>query len=250
MKFLKNNLNKILLLVIYIIMFYVVGDLLGEILKDFAINNNKQLLCSTIINVVVYSVFFASCIVLLKKEIITDFKILDRTNALTVFFVCLIGIVCTYLGNIFGSILTLIFGGGNQSQNQSSLEVLMTSQYGFIVAVIAVIIGPVVEELVFRKSIHSILRKAKCPTWIMLMISSLLFGFIHVLDSGDFVQVFPYIFMGLTLGGIEIFSKNIYPSIIVHIFNNAVATAVVLYTTMLEENGFYIGALYGIGIWK
>ena len=241
MKFFKKNLNKILLILIYIVMFYGVSNLLAIILKDYAINNNKQLLCSTIINVSVYLVLIVSCVVLLKKEIKTDFNTLNRTDAMSVFLICVIGIVCAYIGNYLGSFITMILGGSDQSQNQQGIEQLLTSKYGLIIGFTVIFIGPIVEELIFRKSIHDVLRSVKCPTWLILIVSSVLFGFIHVLDNGDLIQVFPYILMGLTLGGVEIFSKNIYPSIFVHIFINAVSTAMVLYMLMLEQSGLVAG---------
>lgn len=240
MKFLKANLNKLLLIIIYIVMFYGVSNLLAILLRDYAINNNKQVLSSTIINLTVYAVMFTSCAVLLKKEIKTDFKKLKKTNSMTIFLICLIGIICAYSSNIFGSLITMVFGGGNTSQNQAGIELLLFSEYGILIAIMVMFIGPIVEELVFRKSMHDILRNAKCPTWLMLIISSILFGLIHVIDSGDFVQVFPYIFMGATLGGIEIYSKNIYPSIFVHILLNSFSTVMLLFLHILEQGGIVI----------
>ena len=76
--FFKKNLNKILVLVIYVIMFYGVSNLLSVILKDFAVEHNQQLLCSTIINVFLYGVLLASCLILLKTEIKTDFEVLNK----------------------------------------------------------------------------------------------------------------------------------------------------------------------------
>ena len=96
-KFFKTNLNKLLVLVIYIIMFYGVSNLLGIILKDFATSLNRQLLFSTLINVSIYGVLLASCFILLKTEIKTDFKVLNRTSALSVFYICLVGLVAAYV---------------------------------------------------------------------------------------------------------------------------------------------------------
>ena len=239
--FFKKNLNKILVLVIYVIMFYGVSNLLSIILKDFAVEHNQQLLCSTIINVFLYGVLLASCLILLKTEIKTDFEVLNKTNALTVFYICLVGVGAAYLGNAIGSFITQMLGGGGESQNQQGIEALLFSKYGIIIVIVVIFIGPVVEELVFRKSIHNALRSMRCPVWLMLIISSVLFGLIHVLDGGDFVEVFPYILMGVVLGGIEIFSKNIYPAIFVHMFLNAMSTAMILYLDVLERSGLIPG---------
>ena len=70
---------------------------------------------------------------------------------------------------------------------------------------------------------------------VILLISSILFGLIHVISAGDFVQVFPYIFMGLTLGRLEIKNENIYPSIFVHIFINGLSTAMIFYMDKFQD---------------
>ena len=101
--------------------------------------------------------------------------------------------------------------------------------------VFIVVVGPIVEELVFRKSMHEILRSLKLPTWLVLGISSVLFGLIHVISAGDFVEVFPYILMGVTIGSLEIKTKNIYPSIFVHIFINALSTAMIFYLDIFQD---------------
>mgnify|MGYP003301193491 FL=1 len=41
--------------------------------------------------------------------------------------------------------------------------------------------------------------------------------------------------MGVALGGVEIFSKNIYPSIIVHMFINAMSVSMLMFMKPLEE---------------
>lgn len=241
MKYIKQNINKIVLLIIYIVMFYGVANLSGIIFKDIVVENHKEMLYTTVLNITIYTILLISCIILLKNEIKTDFKKLNNTDAMNVFFICLVGIICVYFGNILGSIITSIFGGSGSSQNQEAIEAILLSKYGIFIIIDLAIIGPIVEELVFRKSIHGILRSLKCPTWLMLIISSVLFGLIHVLDGGDFVEVFPYILMGVTLGGIEIYSKNIYPSIFVHIFINTIATGMIIYMSMLEKAGYPIG---------
>ena len=68
MKLVKQNLNKILLLIIYIVMFYGVANLCKNIFKDIVIQNNAQLLYSTILNISIYGILLISGIILLKKD--------------------------------------------------------------------------------------------------------------------------------------------------------------------------------------
>ena len=41
--------------------------------------------------------------------------------------------------------------------------------------------------------------------------------------------------MGLTLGGLEIKKENIFPSIFVHIFVNALSTALIFYMDKFQD---------------
>lgn len=233
MKFLKQNINKILVLVIYILMFYVVSEWFFKVFDNFADLSDKVFLYTVTINTIIYVVVIVSCLLLLKKELKTDFKILSNTSAMKVFWVCIIGLVAGYLGNFIGSRIVQALDGADSSLNQSAIETLMFSKYGFIMIILTVFIGPITEELVFRKAMHNFFRNLKFPAWLILIISSVIFGFIHVLDEGDFVQVFPYIFMGAALGGIELYSKNIYPSMIVHIIINAIATSMIFFSGIM-----------------
>lgn len=234
-KFIKQNINKIIVLLIYVVMFYGVGELLPIIFEDYVQTQSHAILFTVINNAIIYITLVVSCLILLNKEIITDFKKLEKQNAVKVFLTCLAGVGLVYAGNIVGSILTSIFGGTGSSANQEALEKILFSPYAFIMIVFIVVVGPIVEELVFRKSMHEILRSLKLPTWLVLGISSVLFGLIHVISAGDFVEVFPYILMGVTIGSLEIKTKNIYPSIFVHIFINALSTAMIFYLDIFQE---------------
>ena len=194
----------------------------------------QGILYTVINNAIIYLTLIVSCLILLKKEVITDFKKIEKENAFKVFKICLAGVGLVYAGNFVGSIITMFLGGSNSSANQEALEKIIFSPYGCLMIIFIVVIGPIVEELVFRKSIHDVCRYLKLPTWVILMISSVLFGLIHVIDAGDFVQVFPYLFMGITIGGLELKTKNIYPSIFVHIFINALSTAMIFYMDIFE----------------
>lgn len=235
MKFLKTNLNKILIILIYIVVFFILGELFIKIFEDKVVDENKAILFTVINNIMIYTILIISCVVLLKKEIITDFKKLEKHNAVKIFLTCLAGVGLVYLGNLVGSAITAILGGEGSSTNQETLEVIMLSKYGPIMILMIVIVGPVVEELIFRKSMHDLFRYFKLPSWAVLLISSVLFGLIHVISAKDFVQVFPYICMGLTLGWLEIKTKNIFPSIFVHIFNNGVATAMIFFMDVFSD---------------
>lgn len=234
-KFFKENLNKILILLIYIVVFFILGDLFYDIFENKATDENSRILLTVINNIIIYTLLIASCVVLLKNDIITQFNKIKERNAVKVFLSCLAGVGLVYAGTFFGTILTELLGGEGDPANQNALEKVLLSDYGPLMIIIIVVVGPIVEELIFRKSLHDIFRYFKLPSWVVLLISSILFGLIHVISAKDFIQIFPYLFMGLTFGWLEIKNKNVFPSIFVHIFNNGVATAMVIFLDIFGD---------------
>ncbi len=234
-KYLKKNIKNLIVIAIYIVMFYVVGELLFYIFERQVSTNDDAIFYTVLVNLIIYSVLIISSVILLKEEIITDFKVLQKRDALKIFLACLAGIACVYGGNYIGSFISILFGGDDQSANQQGIEMIMFSSYGVIMVIVTVFVGPIVEELIFRKALHDALRNLKLPTWLILTISSVLFGLIHVVSAGDLIYIFPYIFMGFALGGLEIINDNVYPSIFVHIFNNALATSLMFFMGILED---------------
>lgn len=234
-KFIKENLNKIILIIIYILVMYVLPDLLGNIFRDYIVTEEQALLYSCILNVVLYLLLLTSCLILLWNDIKKDTQIIKNTSAIRTFLIIIIGIVCAYALNYIGSMITSMITGpdGGNSMNENALRQMIASKYGLVLVPTIAFIGPIVEELVFRKALTSILRNLKINDWIIIVIVAILFGSIHVISEGDFEQIFPYVAMGLALGGVEKFAKNIYPSTAVHIFNNYVAVVIQIILGML-----------------
>ena len=97
-------------------------------------------------------------------------------------------------------------------------EQMSTHWAGFLCIAV---VGPIVEELVFREGIlRSLLNKGYAP-WIALSISSLLFGIIHM----NFFQMIPAVFMGFVLGWFYLRTGNLLLPAIAHIANNTFAFA-------------------------
>lgn len=235
MKHIKLNLNKYLYIIFYILVCFVLSELLYNIAAVHVDSEESSILASILINTICYIILIVSGVLLLNKGIKVQFNQLCRRDAMDIFGICGIGLVCGYGGNAIGVMITQALGGADVSANQEGLNQMLFSKYAWIFVIIVAIVGPIVEELVFRKSIHDILRSYKLPVWLILSISSILFGAIHVINAGDFVQIFPYVFMGVALGAVEIYSRNIYPSIFIHIFINSLSIVMNYYLEMLER---------------
>jgi len=101
------------------------------------------------------------------------------------------------------------------------LEAMMRtdSVFGFMIMALAVVIvAALVEEMLFRGLFLGVLEhKMEIPRAIL--ISSLIFAFIH-LNPWWFVEI---LILGVLLGVMALRSKSIFPGVVVHGLNNALA---------------------------
>ena len=90
------------------------------------------------------------------------------------------------------------------------------STYLILFLMYACVIGPILEEIIFRGFILKSMQKYGNLTAII--VSSILFSMFHL----NLVQFVNPVIMGILFGFIAIKSKSIVPSIIAHIFNNSI----------------------------
>lgn len=103
------------------------------------------------------------------------------------------------------------------------------------------VVGPVVEELVFREAIQGSLERSGKPFWLAAVVSALCFGIIHLNPA----QI-PFAFvMGLILSVIYHKTGNAVVTSIIHILNNSLA---VLQMNLLGEKAadFKMGEWMGL----
>ena len=95
----------------------------------------------------------------------------------------------------------------------------------------ALIMAPIVEELVFRGGLYRALRN-RYSYKRAIFISMFAFGFIHVfasLLSGDFMDlwnIFTYMAMGFFFVKIYEETGSVFPAIFLHFLNNAIALGI------------------------
>lgn len=99
----------------------------------------------------------------------------------------------------------------NESDNRALLELMP------IYAIISMIIlAPLSEELTFRGSFKKITQNK----YLFLIITSFLFGFMHVVFNGDYLNFIPYAALGFFLGKVYYETDNIFVSTLIHSFHN------------------------------
>lgn len=216
----------------------------SEYIQQLANGNAEQI--NTISNIFAQNIIYLLLIIIIVplfiKEIKMSFKwILKHPLYL---FVIPVG----YLANIILTIIVTIFhillwGPIPVSENQQAIEAMINSPIPWG-SIFPIIFGaPIVEELIFRGAIAGLIyvalayiftaiKKSNELTKIMkiainiscVIVSATLFGLLHVITSGDFTSVTPYVVSGITLTTIFLITKkNVVLAILTHMFMNTIS---------------------------
>lgn len=158
---------------------------------------------------------------LLKMEKTKDLKSILTTVLFSVLILLIMNMVFNIIINFFQKPIV--------SNNQAALNTIRLDSKVLFIGM-SVVVGPFVEEIVFRGLIF---RKIYDGSHFIsaMLISSFLFGFVHIMDSvlnGDFSQVM-YLFLYGGLGTIFCFvyrrHNTIYVCILLHMVYNFLANA-------------------------
>lgn len=207
---------------------------------DYSLWPTDFLIYYSNINIIINTLFYlflAIPIIILSKKRIKEDLVLYKEDLGINASLSIFGILIFYGFEIGAAIVTqvlyLILGKEElTSVNQNSIEMVLntTSINAIIMSFIAIIVGPIVEELVFRKAMFNVLKNK----WVALFVSSAIFALIHNIGNGyafgDLILVsLTYFGAGLGLGLIYIITKrNVLATICVHILANTISILIVL----------------------
>ncbi|MCY8826183.1 CPBP family intramembrane glutamic endopeptidase [Bacillus atrophaeus] len=114
---------------------------------------------------------------------------------------------------IAGSIEYYILGIGRESENTEAILKIIQSVP--LMIAVSSIIGPILEEIIFRKIIFGVLYE-KTNFFIAGLISSIIFGIVHA----DLKHILLYTAMGFTFAFLYARTKRIIVPIFAHIMMN------------------------------
>ena len=161
----------------------------------------------TLIVFIVFSIMY-------RKRIVSDCKKLKGKDLLIIFLIAL-GTIAINL--VIGIVFEKI---GVKMDNQNTI-VSMFNEHKIIIALLACVFGPVIEEFVFRYSLGTLINNK----YAFLIVSSLLFGIIHAIG----VATILYVFLGAMFGLVYLkYNKNVVASIIIHALNN-IASIIIMF---------------------
>ena len=111
-----------------------------------------------------------------------------------------------------------------ESLNQQTIETAMRAEFKWFLIFTVCIFGPIIEELVFRKAIFSLFK----TNWPGVLVSTLVFGGIHVVNESSFTlfayNIFAYLVGGLAFSLVYVYSKrNVVVTSVLHILHNTIA---------------------------
>ena len=131
------------------------------------------------------------------------------------------GLVSIFVLPTIVSIVVLLLGGSPTGVNQAQLVAALGGpETWWVIALAAVVFGPIVEELVFREALAWRWRH-RLPAWLLIVESSVLFGLWHLKDVADLVSVLVYASMGLVLAGTMWLTRgNLLVAVLVHALRN------------------------------
>ena len=205
--------------ILYTVLFVFDGaKLLASVMPSAIVNYLKYL---------VYVVLALYGSFLCKDRLIQQWKEIRKTKR-KFFFGVLKGllflILMTVIFEFVSEMLRQFLGLDGQSLNQSNLQSIFQEQ-PLLIAVFACIIGPLMEELLFRQILLRYLRKS-LPTWLSIFIVGLAFALIHMhsLSLSEWVGAVGYLGGGLAFSIIYVKEKeNIYYPLVVHMIMNSLS---------------------------
>ena len=214
----KNRLLGILAIFLYF--FFSIFS--GIIISSIGIDTSKLTNEGKYIISLVYELILLIIIILIHINTLKlDFK--DYISKIKYYLknyikYWLLALVAMYIAN------TILFAiGGNIAKNEQGVRELVKGN-PFIMIILACIIGPMLEELIFRISIYKIIGRHK---WLFIILSGLIFGSMHVLGESttliDYLYIIPYSIPGCFFAYSLYKSNNSCVPISLHIIHNTFA---------------------------
>ena len=148
-------------------------------------------------------------------------------------------ILMTLVFEFVSEMLKQFFGLVGQSLNQSNIQSTFQEQ-PLLLAVFACIIGPLVEELLFRQLLLHYLQK-RLPGLLSIILVGLVFALTHMhsLALSEWVSAVGYLGGGLAFSIIYVKEKeNIYYPLLVHMLGNSLNFIILVISSMWRFSSY------------
>lgn len=200
-------------------------SLIGINVKN--LSKTKSMIISLGVSIVVLIILFLINKKRLSKNLKDykkNYKVLIKRNFK--YWMCAIFIM--FVTNIA---IALIFNRITSANDQGIREIF--NVFPLYIVLEAMILAPFTEELIFRESIRNIFKNK----YLFIIISGLLFGFMHTLASleslADYLYIIPYSVPGFFFAYMLYEEDNVLVPITFHAFHNSIAIVLLLLSKIL-----------------
>ena len=201
------------------------GEVASQFVQNYFANNPQDLEIAKYANILIQVfayipllIFFA---IFLIRDFINDFIDFGKDTKKN-FLKILMWFGILYAASYAIALVYQILNITGQSDNESLLTLMMDSDAKILFLITIVIIGPFVEEVLYRKLIFDTVEKTfKLKPIFAIVISVLIFALIHVADPENIIYVFQYIAMAIPITlSYHLSKNNLFVSYGVHVCNN------------------------------
>ena len=198
--------------------FTAAGELLAPLMLQISHN---PAVASYAVNLLFYGTIGVLAVAAARKIAGRDLRVLATRPWFTLLMVPLAVVVMM----ILTAVLVAISGPVQTSANQAGLQALMQQVPAWLMVPLLVIVGPFVEEYIFRHLLIGKLSR-RVNIWICCSLSVVLFAALHIVgqEAVTFTALLPYLAMGATLVFVYVWTgKNLMFAYFVHAAKNLLA---------------------------
>jgi membrane protease YdiL (CAAX protease family) len=202
--------------------FAAAGDLVAPFLRQIA---PSPAAASYAVNLLFYASVGILALLAARKVVVHDLKILATRPWFTLLMVPAAVIAMM----ILTAFVVAANGQVETSANQAGLQALMQQVPAWLMVPLLVVVGPFVEEYIFRHLLIGKLSR-RVNIWICCALSVVLFAALHIVgqEAITLTALLPYLAMGATLVFVYMWTgKNVMFSYFVHAAKNLLAVILV-----------------------
>lgn len=230
----KTDVND-LLLALGVALFYYFSQYYADLpLRLLGIDIANMNYTIKVIYLIVFELTVLGLIALVyKKELLKQFnefkeKKYEYFKKYFKFWVLLLGLM------MLANFTIMMINEGGIANNEQGIRDLF-SQNPIYVYISAVLIAPILEELIFRFSLRKIFK----TDILFIIMSGLIFGCAHVIGQTetliDYLYIIPYSIPGFVFGYLLVKTNNIFSSMSMHLFHNGILMALQFFTLFFGQ---------------
>lgn len=219
-----SKFEKIVFCIIVVLSMFILPGYIGALLHKIIDNS---LVCDLLSN----AIYCALLILIFYKELINEFKIFKTKIKENIFSSFKWYFVCILIMLISNYILIITLGGISNNETDVRAYIIENPWFSFLSVVV---FAPVIEEIVFRKSI----TRTTNNKYLGSIIAGLLFGLAHVIayipeDIFNILYFIPYAGLGFGFAMMNYENKSVFNSITYHCIHNAFSFFLIVFNSIL-----------------